>query len=196
MKIENVLSVPLDVLRSRYELSKQWWSVSAKDVNELPYDYEERASAEKDFSRKQLIPYALLFNELGEVLCYKRQGSEKRLADKYSVGIGGHVNPSDAGENLHDTLIRGLKREIMEEIGADIPFSDLTMVGMINEDESEVGWCHIGVVFAARVKMLEVSFSDEIGSPMWARPRMLDLSRFELWSELALKLIKNEKEGL
>ena len=60
---------------------------------------------------------------------------------------------------------------------------------MINEDESEVGLCHIGVVFrvdwdASR----NPSFSDEIAEPEWRFPADLDLSRFELWSALALRL--------
>lgn len=196
MKNEKVLIIPLDVLKSRFDLSKQWWTVSSDELNELPYDYVERNLAEKDFSRKQLIPYVLLFNESDMVLCYQRQGAEKRLADKRSVGIGGHVNPSDADETLYDTLVRGLRREIQEEVGIGIASSDLILIGMINEDETEVGWCHLGVVFVARVKMLEVSFSDEIGSPMWLHPYKMELSHFELWSELALKLIKKQKSEL
>lgn len=191
MKNENVLSVPLDVLKSRFDLSKQWWTVSFDELNELPNDYVERNLAEKDFSHKQLIPYVLLFNESGLILCYQRQGSEKRLADKHSVGIGGHVNPTDVGKTLYDTLVRGLRREIQEETGVDIPPSALKLAGMINEDETEVGWCHLGVVFVARVKMSEVSFSDEIGFPIWSPPKMLELSRFELWSELALRLLND-----
>ena len=56
-----------------------------------------RDDAEEDPSHKQIIPYAL-FHCQGRFLHYVRggKGGEKRLADKGSLGIGGHINSEDA----------------------------------------------------------------------------------------------------
>ena len=42
-----------------------------------------------------------------------RAGGDERLHDRYTIGIGGHVNPGDGG------VIGGLRREWHEEIEAD-----------------------------------------------------------------------------
>src|SRR5512143_2337388 len=58
-----------------------------------------RSEAENDPSFKQVIPYVLV-RKNGRYLHYIRgKGSgEKRLVAMGSIGIGGHINPSD--ENL------------------------------------------------------------------------------------------------
>lgn len=191
MKRENVICVPLEALNSFFDLSKQFWRVEKETLNSLPYMFEGRQQAEKDFNRKQLIPYALLHNKRGEVLCYQRHGSEKRLSDIYSVGIGGHVNDGDVGDSLFQRLVSGLKREFSEEIGLTVPEERFELVGMINEDYSEVGHCHIGVVFSVVVGEEKMLFNEEIGNPRWSGIEELDLSKFELWSSLALRLWKS-----
>ena len=136
---------------------------------------------------KQIIPYAVVQNRNGEVLCYQRHGSEKRLADIFSVGIGGHVNDKDEGTLLLNRLIVGLRREFGEEVGISLSESQFELVGMINEEQTEVGHCHTGIVFKVAVDDESFIFDAEIGNPQWKRINDLDLSRFELWSALALR---------
>lgn len=187
MKNEQVLCVERALLQAAFPLAQGHWRVEASALDALPYAFVPRPEAEQDFTRKQLIPYALLFDETGHVLTYRRQGSEGRLAGRFSAGIGGHVNENDAGETLLARLACGLRREIREEVG--IAPSNVQLLGMINEDESEVGQCHIGIVFRVETAARAPVFSDEIADPHWQAPGALALERFELWSALALRLL-------
>lgn len=187
MKNERVLCVERALLQAAFPLAQGHWRVEAGALDALPYAFVPRPEAEQDFTRKQLIPYALLFDETGRVLTYRRQGSEGRLAGRFSAGIGGHINEGDAGKTLLARLGSGLRREMREETG--ITPGNVQLLGMINEDESEVGQCHIGIVFRVETAGRAPVFSDEIAAPEWRETGGLELGRFELWSALALRLL-------
>ncbi|MBU0515732.1 MAG: hypothetical protein KJ621_13265, partial [Proteobacteria bacterium] len=55
-----------------------------------------RAEVENDPNFKQIIPY-LVLSFGGLVFRYRRgkRGAERRLHAKFSLGLGGHVNPGD-----------------------------------------------------------------------------------------------------
>jgi predicted NUDIX family phosphoesterase len=56
--------------------------------------FMNRDEAEESAFHKQLIPYVILMSE-DKIFLYRRgeKGSEARLHDQYSIGIGGHINP-------------------------------------------------------------------------------------------------------
>lgn len=191
MKNEKVLCVPVSQLQKRFDLLLQAWRVSISEMNLLETIFIDRTVAETDFSLKQLIPYAVLFNDDGELFTYRRRGSEKRLSGIQSIGIGGHVNDKDFGDTVFDKLVKGMIREIKEEIGLALSQKQIQLLGMINEDETEVGFCHIGIVFKIQLTNETLSFDSEIADANWANPKNLELSNFELWSRLALKLIQD-----
>lgn len=107
-----------------------------------------RADAEIDPAHKQIIPYVLLW--YGERLFYyvrgKRAG-EQRLVAKGSIGIGGHLNEGDAGLFTLDdeNYNRVVEREVHEEIHLRTKFEN-KVVALINDDSTEVGSVHLGVV--------------------------------------------------
>jgi predicted NUDIX family phosphoesterase len=107
-----------------------------------------RSLAETDPGFKQIIPYAI-FTNAGRILSYVRggKGGEKRLAAKRSIGIGGHMNDTDAiGENFDLAAYhRALQREISEELRINSPYQQRP-VALLNDDSTEVGRVHIGVV--------------------------------------------------
>jgi predicted NUDIX family phosphoesterase len=108
-----------------------------------------RDLAESDLSHKQIIPYAV-FRSGDHFLHYVRSSStgEKRLAAKGSIGIGGHVNDTDylaAGSLGRDLYLAGVDREIREEVVLASSYRQV-VVGMINDDETDVGRVHLGVV--------------------------------------------------
>src|SRR5262249_49916426 len=73
----------------------------------------------------------------------KSAQSEQRLHNKLSVGIGGHINPEPAPG---DPIQNGLARELHEEL--HIPHGyESQMIGLINDDTTEVGSVHLGVLF-------------------------------------------------
>lgn len=188
MKDENVLCVPTEQMRLAFDLSLGSWQISVEELNRLPQCFEKRALLEQDYSYKQLIAYALVFNDKGKVLTYQRCGSEKRLKGIWSAGIGGHVTDEDRQITPYNTLLQGLKREFSEEIGLELQDGDVELLGMINEEETEVGHCHTGVVFRVNVASEQMRFDKEIGLPQWKNPEELDLEKFELWSTLSIRL--------
>jgi predicted NUDIX family phosphoesterase len=107
-----------------------------------------RAQAERDPTHKQIIPYALLaFGE--KVLYYVRgkKAGEQRLVAKGSIGIGGHMNESDESLfALDEAAYRaGVEREVAEEVTINTKFED-RIVAVLNDDTTEVGQVHLGVV--------------------------------------------------
>jgi predicted NUDIX family phosphoesterase len=107
-----------------------------------------RDDAEEDPTHKQIIPYAL-FHCRGRFLHYVRgsKSGEQRLADKGSLGIGGHINSEDAAQSSlgKDTYLTGVDREMNEELLLNTSYRQ-RIVALINDDSSPVGQVHIGVV--------------------------------------------------
>src|SRR5438067_297583 len=115
-----------------------------------------RAQAENDPSYKQIIPYALIAHG-DTVLHYVRgkKAGEQRLVAKGSIGIGGHMN-EDKDELLWNfeideaTYRAGVEREVKEEIRIESPFED-RIVALLNDDTTEVGRVHLGIVHIFRL---------------------------------------------
>ena len=98
---------------------------------------------EVDPSFKQVIPYLVLRDGPRWFLMQRtRAGADSRLHDRWSIGVGGHLNPGDGD------LYGGLAREWREELIAGFE-PDLRFVGLLNDDTTEVGRVHLGVVFVA-----------------------------------------------
>jgi predicted NUDIX family phosphoesterase len=105
--------------------------------------FEDRAAMESDRSFKQVIPYLVLRDGPRYFLMRRtRAGGDVRLHDRWSIGIGGHLNPGDGD------LAGGLRREWAEEIAADVE-PDFRLVGLLNDDSTEVGSVHLGAVYVA-----------------------------------------------
>lgn len=132
----------------------------------------ERGPAEDDPSFKQLIPY-VVFVSAGEaagapvtrgwrggmeVFRYVRgkRGSEARLHELHSIGVGGHIEATDVslfekgaeggGRPAPQEYELGLRREIAEEVVLPEGAGRQRAVGLINDDSTPVGRVHFGVV--------------------------------------------------
>jgi len=113
--------------------------------------YLNRTEAEQDKRYKQLIPYVLVLCQ-EKILRYRRGrgGQETRLHGLFSVGVGGHISEEDHG--LFSNRLgyeEGMRRELMEEVAIDEV--NATTVAVINDDSTEVGYVHFGVVHVLRV---------------------------------------------
>ena len=105
--------------------------------------FEPRAAMEIDPSFKQVIPYLVLRDGPRYFLMRRtRAGGDARLHDRWSIGVGGHLNPGDGD------LLGGLRREWHEELAAEF-VPDFTLVGLLNDDTTDVGSVHLGAVFMA-----------------------------------------------
>ncbi len=108
--------------------------------------YRNRGEAEQDPRFKQLIPYVLLLCD-GKILRYRRGrgGQETRLHGWFSVGVGGHISDEDAGLFSSGAGYQeGMRRELREEVAVE-GLKDAA-VAAINDDSTEVGRVHFGVV--------------------------------------------------
>jgi predicted NUDIX family phosphoesterase len=112
-----------------------------------------RAQAETDPTHKQIIPYAIIACN-NTVLHYVRgkKAGEQRLAAKGSIGIGGHMNDADESLFAWDEAAyrAGVEREVNEEIKIEAPFED-RIVALLNDDTTEVGRVHLGVVHVLKL---------------------------------------------
>lgn len=155
--------------------------------------YRPRHEVEEDPSFKQLIPYCI-FRCNGEIFYYTRskgQG-EKRLHSKRSVGIGGHISSIDQnGKN--DVYREGMWREIQEEVHLEGQWTE-RCVGLINDDETEVGKVHLGVVHIFDLEAPQVRAREEsIILSGFANPAELvrQKDQFETWSQICLDYLNH-----
>jgi predicted NUDIX family phosphoesterase len=152
--------------------------------------YRNRSEAEQDKRYKQLIPYVLIICN-GKILRYRRGrgGQEARLHGLYSVGIGGHISDEDhglfsSGAGYQD----GMRRELMEEVAVDEV--EAAAVGVINDDSTEVGQVHFGVVHIMHVADETVAGrrSGIVGPEFIPIPEAVkDASGYESWSRFCLE---------
>jgi predicted NUDIX family phosphoesterase len=107
----------------------------------------ERTVAEHDFGWKQVIPYVLIRHGERHLLMRRtRRQTERRLHNKYSLGVGGHINQADRDRAGDNVILAGMRRELDEEIRVEGEQS-CQLVGAINDDSTEVARVHVGLVF-------------------------------------------------
>ncbi len=160
-------------------------------INNSDIQWIERSEAEKNVAYKQLIPYILFRRADGLFACYQRHGTEKRLHDKYSAGVGGHVDEPDNQNDARKTLEKGMYRELSEELlNFQKEMIVLKYLGIINEIESEVGLVHIGIVYIADCKKGYIpAAASELKNMEWKTVEEIDKLDKELWTDLAFRLV-------
>ncbi len=153
-----------------------------------------RPQAEKDPSYKQLIPYVIMSCN-GKYLTYVRgrRAGETRLIGNRSIGIGGHINPIDNEIPLFDTDYRELynnavEREVEEEVSIEANHTD-SIVALLNDDTTEVGSVHLGVVHHWLLDSSDVTKREQMITQMeFMSPAELNDVRdsMETWSQFCL----------
>lgn len=180
-----------------------------------------RDEAERTPAWKQWIPYCVLrgvdpnpsdrhnptIHSIFRVRRSKGQ-SEARLHGLWSIGLGGHVEREDVGRAAPTdaeasagpgpTFFAGsLWRELDEELHLSLPGgAHPRFVGLLNDDSTEVGSVHAGLVYvldvpvpAQRAKesasVREISkMSGGFGSLVDLRILWQDRHQFETWSQI------------
>lgn len=155
--------------------------VAALEVVAREGSFVRRGDAEEDPSRKQVIPYLVLRD--GERWFLMRRtsaGGDARLHHRWSIGVGGHLNPGDGD------VAGGLRREWAEELVADFE-PEFTPVGLLNDDTTDVGRVHVGVVYVADAggRAVAIRETDKL-SGAWATTAETAAVRdaMETWSRL------------
>lgn len=74
------------------------------------FSWMDRNQVETQPWYKQIIPYIVIQTaDLLQTAVYRRQGSETRLHDLWSLGIGGHINPVD-NDDVNKSLDKRAER--------------------------------------------------------------------------------------
>ena len=160
--------------------------------------YRPRREMEENADFKQLIPYVIFrhTDTQGQesIFRYTRgpgQG-EGRLHRKRSVGIGGHIAAADAERAAGTNPYReGMQRELAEEVVIESEYVE-RCVGLINDDETEVGSVHLGIVHLADVERPAVrpreSEITEAGFQL-VRQILDGLEQYETWSQICMRAL-------
>ena len=148
-------------------------------------EFRPRSAMEQDPTWKQVIPYPVLRD--GEAWFLMRRttaGGDARLHDRYSLGVGGHVNPEDRADrpDLRDALVREWHEEL---IAAFVP--ELEFVGLLNDDSTPVGAVHLGAVYVgdAAGRAVAIRETHKLTGEFASTEAVADVAdRLETWSRI------------
>ena len=182
---ELVLVVPRSILMD----DPGWHGLNRDDLAERIAAIEAaalfvpRRAAEADRTHKQVIPYVVVRDGPRVYLMRRtRAGADERLHDRYTIGVGGHVGPADGG------IAGGLRREWEEEL--DAPFEpSFELVGLLNDDTTDVGTVHVGLVYVVEAAGRQVTIreTDKLaGSFVQLAEALAVRDGMETWSAIVL----------
>ena len=158
------------------------------EIIKREYEFMPRSEAEERPDFKQIIPYVIL-TQGDKVFVTSRlnKGGEARLHGKLSIGVGGHINPTDDTDNL---LMSGLWREIHEEVAID-DHGELVSCGFINDDSNSVGSVHLGACFRLGVcGTVSVRETEKLEGFWMTVPELRECrERMETWTQIALEVL-------
>lgn len=158
------------------------------------YFFEPRDKAEYDPELKQIIPYVIIHqNDRFFLLRRLNRQTESRLHDRLSLGIGGHINPTEQS-GASSIVEAGMQRELEEEVFVEKTMS-LQCLGILNDNSGGVNDYHLGVVYLLDAEG-EVSVREtEKMEGTWATLPMLEecVRQMESWSQLVLEVLLCEK---
>ena len=153
-------------------------------------EFRVRDEVETDETYRQIIPYAVVGREEHVFLVERlKAGSEARLHNRSSIGLGGHINPVDHA-NARDPIEGALARELREELYIRAFFAEA--VGLIHRTETAVERVHTGILY--RVKTpgeVRVRETHKLAGDFvtWGEVEKVE-ERLELWSQAALKFLR------
>lgn len=202
---EKVLCVPRKAVEDYHNIDGLMYCDGIHEDVMLEARLISRDLAEHDETQKQIIPYVILSYGQGvegvnedNILYYIRDRSsgESRLHSAYSIGFGGHINEDEP-------VATAAAREVWEELKTPLLF--LQPVAVLNDDSTEVGRVHIGVVYIAKPQYSMIHFtpSQEVVLQGYTSADMLrrlvkDGHDVESWSEICIqhltKLLNKAKQ--
>lgn len=160
------------------------------------YSVMRRGDAEENTEFKQPIPYCVI-KRGNELFTYKRLkgGGETRLHEQISLGVGGHLNDVE-GEDFYGVLTDGLQRELEEELFINKDKLTLTTIGLINDDENDVGKVHVGMLVIGELPVGEEVSVRETDQLLGEWLKIEDLKqkevyeRLETWSQFVVDILE------
>jgi len=159
-----------------------------KEVEEKGF-FHSRYDCETDEDVLQVIPYLMLFNKNKEVFVYVRAKDIKdygdaRLFEKYSIGLGGHIDRNDGPSYISKCL----SREFGEEVRVLGSSSPPKLVGTLMSYEKPVDRVHLGLIYSSHIEgKVESNESSTTALGMRSFEELSkDKGRFETWSQILI----------
>ena len=124
-----------------------------------------------------------MYNKDDEILTLIRtkSQSEKRLHNKVSLGIGGHINIEDSKDPL-DAYKRGMEREINEEVDVDL-LNKPQFLGVIYDGTTDVGSVHLGMAFKVLINFRDINEKEKFEYSWKTSKELQEMTeRMEGWS--------------
>lgn len=195
---EEVLAVPLKSLPKLEEGFTK--PKTLKGMNKMleKAHFIPRWASDDNPLEVEIIPYPIIRTlNSNKVFCVKRIGgsNEKRLVNKLSLGIGGHINPDPRELKGQELLLASLQRELMEELEFDnkiMPNTHLQINGFIRLTETSVDKDHLGIMFTIIVPdefedKFKVRETDTLeGEFMPIAEVKKDYDKLENWSKIVI----------
>lgn len=157
------------------------------------HKFMARGEVESDPRWKQIIPY-LVFEHDGKILAMQRKGThtDRRLANMYSIGVGGHINKRDIKTN---DPMEWARREFEEEVDYKGKYT-AKFLGILNHDVNDVGLVHVGLVIMLSGDGSEINIRDEhkSGTMMAIDDLGRHYKKMETWSQIVYDFMVNEGE--
>jgi predicted NUDIX family phosphoesterase len=152
-----------------------------------------RGEVEDDPSYQQIIPYVVFRHRDRYFLTRRlRASSERRLRQQYSLGVGGHINPGDQG---NDPILDGMRREWEEEVAYQGRF-EAHLLGLINDDSAPVSKVHLGVVFLVDGDSPEIAIreTDKLSGELLTLDEMrIFYLGMESWSQIVYDKLAGDR---
>ncbi len=167
------------------------------------YEYHKRGQdLENNPELQQIIPYVWIINpKTKQVFTYRRAPdknyTEKRLRNKLSCGIGGHIDKTDSENPIINAMMRELREEVLMS-----KYPQPKIIGYLNEDISEVGKVHFGVVAIAETNEEVEKGSEEIADGRFMSINELEAlfsnpeNDIESWTRLSWPFVKSYLKNL
>lgn len=190
---ERVLVLPAEVA-----VPQEWLGIKTEGLDGFEStvrkngQFRRRGDVETDPNWKQVIPY-LVFNHQDRYFLMQRTtaGGEERLHNKFSLGIGGHVNEPDLdGAEISDWA----KREFEEEVEYSGGYTT-TPIGLIYEPTSLVGQVHLGYVLLLKGDSSDISIreTDVLTGMLATIPEIrAKYDQLEGWSKFVFEELSND----
>ena len=196
----------LDKLTTWQGLKTSWKKISRTMFSRLSPHYYLRFDVEEDNDHTQILTYVLV-TKGDAILAYRRgtyNRTEQYLRGSFCVGFGGHVTEADSDLFNMETMgvFECASRELMEELHLPPPdierlrgHKGLHIIGIINDDSTDVGRRHLALVMKYEVSPDKYWESPERGEKAITQLRWISardtgpvsLWHFEYWSQLCLR---------
>jgi predicted NUDIX family phosphoesterase len=194
---ELVLVVPTAAVIAQLGAGETWLGIRPAGEADLAAlirrdgAFRPRSAMEADPAWKQVIPYPVLRDgDAWYLMRRTKAGSDARLHDRFSIGVGGHVNPEDGG--LDGDLGTALRREWHEELVVDF-VPEFRFVGLLNDDTTSVGQVHLGLVYEgdAAGRPVAIRETDKLSGQFASAAEVAAVSdRLETWSRIAFEWLE------